>query len=93
MDSDRKPLTDAQRQALVKIIYPALLQIRLLGWAGNSEQAADLADAFHNLPVDIWQDHFDILRFRNVFLASYQRKYSGGADYMAMVDEVIAMQN
>jgi hypothetical protein len=50
MLADAKPLTDLQRQHLCELIYDALLEIRLHGWEGRAEQAADLAEAFHNLP-------------------------------------------
>jgi len=48
---DSRLLTDQQRQELCKILFKALLEIRKLGNEGKAEQAADVADAFHNLPA------------------------------------------
>jgi aminoglycoside phosphotransferase len=66
--------------------------MRLLGWAGKAQQAADLADAFHNLPTGMWQVDFNLQLFRDAFLVPYQQKYPQGRarDYVAMVDEIIA---
>ena len=95
MNPDAKPLTDAQRRKLCEMMYHAFVDLRLLGWAGKPEQAADLADAFHNLPNDIWHDDFDLEFFRDSFVGVYQRKYPEGQirDYVSMVDEIIAMRD
>lgn len=93
MNPDAKPLTEAQRRALCQMIHSAFLEIRSLGLSGT-EQAARLADAFHNLPNDLWWDKFSLTYFRDVFLSAYQAKYprSGDSnDYVAMVNEIIAM--
>lgn len=50
MKPETTPLTDAQRRKLCEMMYAAFVEMRMLGWEGKSEQAADLADAFHNLP-------------------------------------------
>jgi hypothetical protein len=95
MPPDAKPLTDAQRQALCQMMYRAFLEIRSLG-ASGTEQAARLADAFHNLPSDLWQDDFSLTFFRDAFLGAYQAKYprSGGCfDYVTMANEIIAMND
>lgn len=87
-----KPLTDVQRQALCRMMYQAFLEVRALGSTGTA-QASDLADAFHNLPIDMWSDHFSLLYFRDVFLAAYQNKYADAQkfNYIAMLDEIMAM--
>ena len=54
MHSDAKPMTDAQRKKLSEMMYWAFLEIRLLGSGGKAQQAADLADAFHNVPTGMW---------------------------------------
>ncbi len=86
-------LNDAQRRKLGEMMHYAFIEMRLLGWSGKAEQAADLADAFHNLPRDMWSDDFNIEFFRDAFLQVYQRKYPDGRlrDYLAMVGEVIDM--
>jgi hypothetical protein len=42
------------------MLYRAFLQIRMMGWAGKAEQAAELADLFHNLPQEMWRDYFSV---------------------------------
>ena len=89
----RDPLpTDEQRRRLCEMIAAAFVEIRLLGWEGKAQQAGDLADAFHNVPREMygwgkWSRHI----FRGM-LEHYQHKYpteeSGGRDYVAMFDEV-----
>jgi hypothetical protein len=94
MHPDAKVLTEAQRQKLCEMLYHAFIELRLLGWSGKAEQAADLADAFHNLPASLWKDDFSLRFFRDSFLGVYQRKYPEGRvrDYVAMLDEIIAMR-
>ncbi|HEY4952302.1 MAG TPA: hypothetical protein VII71_02835 [Verrucomicrobiae bacterium] len=95
MHPDSKPLTDAQRQKLCKILHHALVDLRMFGYAKNSEQVSDLADAFHNLPNELWQKDFSLSFFRDAFIAPYQKKYAGQGirNYIAMVDEIIAMKD
>ncbi len=95
MHSDAKPLTDTQRRRLCEMMHHAFVEMRLLGWGGKAEQAAELADAFHNLPVDIWRDDFSFQFFRDSFLGVYQRKYPEGRvrDYVAMADEIAALRD
>jgi len=87
-------ITDAQRKKLGEMMYFAFLEIRLLGWAGKSEQAADLADAFHNLPKGMWDKGFVLEHFRDAFLAAYQEKYPErhGRDYVKMVNKILRMR-
>jgi hypothetical protein len=95
MHPDSKLLTDMQREKLCEVMHQALLEIRLLGWGGKAVQAADLADAFHNVPRDMWRDDFSLKFFRDAFLEVYQRKYPEWhvRDYVAMVNEIIAMKD
>jgi len=93
MHPDSKPLTDAQRRELCKMIYRAFIEIRAMGSA-KATQASDLADAFHNLPNDIWRNDFSFQFFRNSFLMAYKNKYPTGTfDYVAMLDEIIALKD
>lgn len=73
------------------MMHHAFVEVRLLGWAGKADQAANLADAFHNLPTDIWKDDFSAQFFRDSFLAPYQKKYPvrSGIDYISMLDEIM----
>ena len=79
--------TDEQRRKLCRMLYMALLEMREVGWQGRPQQAADLADAFHNLPTGMWHDDFS-LDFFGQFLESYRRKYPDSFNYLTMLDEV-----
>jgi len=72
------------------MLFNALLEIRGLGSEGKAQQAADLADAFHNLPVYLWSGEFSLSIFRH-FLEEYQQMYPErrmGFDYVKMLDEI-----
>src|SRR5262245_47191195 len=87
--SEARSLTEQERQELGKILFNALLEIRALCWEGKSEQAADVANAFHNLPIYLWSDQFSLSLFRR-FLEEYQQKYQevGCFNYVEMLDEI-----
>jgi len=51
--SDPLP-TARQRELLGDMIHAAFVEVRVLGQAGHAEQAADLADAFHNISKVRW---------------------------------------
>jgi hypothetical protein len=85
---------DAQREALCVMMQRAFVEIRALGWSGKPEQAADLADAFHNLPTEVCRrGQWDVRVFRQM-LRHYQDKYgakdSRAGDYVAMLDSIIS---
>ena len=84
-------ITDDQRQKLCELMYWAFLEIRMLGSTGKAEQAADLADAFHNLPREMWKPDFALEEFRTFFLKDYHAKYPEGKvrNYLADVDAII----
>jgi hypothetical protein len=44
---DARLMTEQERQELCNILFNALLEIRMLGYEGKAEQAADVAHAFH----------------------------------------------
>jgi len=79
--------TDEQKRKLCHMLYMALLEIRAAGWDGRAQQAADLADAFHNLPMGLWHHDFS-LDFFHQFLESYRHKYPDSFDHLAALDEV-----
>ena len=87
---DSRKLTEAEREKLCKMIYYAFVEIRILGWHGKSEQSADLADVFHNLPILIYRDDFRFHLFSSA-LQSYQNKYSGSVtfNYLNMLNEIV----
>jgi len=88
----KKRPTDVQLQLLGEMLFKAFIELRALGWQGKAEQAADLADAFHNLPIQMFSDSFDWDLFSNSYLAAYQEKYPNRDffyhDYVAMLDKI-----
>lgn len=40
----------ARAEFYLRLLYWALLEVRLAGWDGKAERCASIADAFHNLP-------------------------------------------
>jgi hypothetical protein len=91
---DSRMPTDRERQELCKMLFDALIEIRLLGREGKAEQAADLADAFHNLPIYLWSNEFSFVFFRQ-FLKGYQEKYvgSGSFDYVKKLDRIMTAES
>jgi len=75
------------------MIHYAFVELRMLGWGGHSEQAADLADAFHNISKEMYGwGGFSWDIFRGM-LETYQRNWRGKSkvgdrDYVGMVDEI-----
>lgn len=92
MFQDSKMPTEWQRQKLCEMIHKAFLKIRILGWQGESEQAADLADAFHELPTMLYNENLSLNHFRQ-FLESYFRKYPQEKgtyfDFLHVLDKII----
>jgi hypothetical protein len=91
MHSEFKLLTETQRRMLCEMMHLAFLEIRNLDWTEHGQQAADLADAFHNLPHDMWESFFSLQMFRDGYLQPYQKKYpSCPTNYTAMLDGIIS---
>ncbi len=81
--------TPAQREQLCNLLYYAFAEIRVLGWAARADQATDLADAFHNLPKEMFgwgKFSWDMTRGN---LEAYQTRWQGHTqfDYVTMLDE------
>ncbi len=86
--------TEFQVEMLCQMMSCAFLEIRIFGWDGNAERAADLADAFQNLPNLLFSDEFDWELFRNTYLKNYQDNHSiSSFDYVAILDEIQAGVN
>lgn len=92
MANDQLP-TPKQREMLCDMIHYAFVELRLLGWEGKCEQAADLADAFHNIAKEMYGwGGFSWGTFRGM-LERYQRKWQDkaavhGIDFVELLDEV-----
>jgi hypothetical protein len=87
-------LSNEQREQLCEMIFHALVDIRALAWNGKAEQAADLADAFHNLPVVIWQPGFSCRYFRDYLLRYLQRcseEKRQHFNYIEMLDQITGL--
>ena len=86
--------TEKQRRLFCEMMYRGFLDMRGLGLQGKSEQAAALADAFHNLPIAMFQPEFDWGMSRAYF-QSYHTQYppQSGAEtnnYVASHDRIQA---
>lgn len=66
--------TPPQVRLLCEMMHRAFLEMRLLCWSGKSPQAAALADAFHNLPIEMFRDDFNWTLLRHD-LAAYQQQH------------------
>ena len=86
--SDCYRANEAQRQKLCEMLGWAFVHIRVLGWSGKAEIAADLADIFHSLPMDMWCDHLS-LNFLRRSLEFFQTRHSVDMQvYLKLLDEV-----
>jgi hypothetical protein len=83
--------TDEQKKKLCYLLFMALAEIRIAGTRGRSQEAADLADAFHNLPLGIWHEWFSLDIFRQ-HMETYCKKYPHSYDYLSAVDEIRRMR-
>jgi hypothetical protein len=78
-DDARMP-TDAERKFLSRLMYLAFVDMRALVLHGNPQQAKDVAEAFHNIPLLMYTDDFSFKVFQG-FLQNYQQKYSEKARF------------
>jgi len=90
--NESKPLSEKQIRLMGRLLQRAFLEIRYLGREGMAEQAADLADAFHNLPTYMFTQEFSWSIFRE-FLEEYQKRYPrpnehSYFDYLTFLDRV-----
>ncbi|GEP44923.1 hypothetical protein [Brevifollis gellanilyticus] len=88
------PLPTAEQQVrLSDMVAMAFVEIRLLGWAGRAEQASDLADAFHNIPREIFGWGRWSIGHTRAMLQCYQDKhhneeYPGRTNYVAIFNSI-----
>lgn len=92
MMSDKLP-TEKQKEMLCEMIAHAFIEIRILGWQNRSLQAADLADAFHNIPKEMYGWGSFSWHIFEGMLRSYQQKYhqekySGLCDYLLWLQRI-----
>ena len=90
---DAKLLGENQRRALSRLAYVAFCDMRMLGRAGKCEQVADLAEAFHNLPLMLWAEDFS-MKCQRDFLQRYQNKHGvrqSEFDYLAEFEKIAAL--
>ena len=96
-------LTVEQRELFCRMFYRVFVEIRILGRFGEAEQAGALADAFHNLPLEVFSKKVDFDRIK-MYIGFYQKKYprytklkglSFGEDndYLKTIDEIEALGN
>jgi hypothetical protein len=80
--------TEQQRSELCRLLHHVLVQIRFYGYHEKVTQMTDLADAFHNLPIEMIGDqgiHWDWLRGD---IQKYEMKYKGNLSGINLIDEI-----
>jgi hypothetical protein len=85
-------LNEEQIAKLFQMIHFAFTDIRMLANQGKAKQAADLADAFHNLPNDLRKNEVALEQFRDWYLKPYYEKHPEGTafNYVALVNDILA---
>ena len=78
--ADARMPTEPERQSLARLMYLAFCDLRALALNGQTQQAKDLAEAFHNIPLLMHTGDFSFKAFRD-FLERYQQKYEGQARF------------
>lgn len=86
---DAKLPTEAEQRHLARLMSLAFCELRLLSHKHQNEQAHDLADAFHNVPLHMYRDDFSFQFFRSL-LNDYQIKYKDrmAINYLAELDKL-----
>ena len=85
--------SESQWRALSRLAYVAFCDMRTLGREGKNQQVADLAEAFHNLPLMLWTENFSMNCQRDFFLR-YQKQHGvhhPSFDYLAEFEKIAAM--
>ncbi len=77
---DARMPTETERQSLSRLMYFAFCDLRALALNGQTQQAKDLSEAFHNIPLLMHTRDFSFKAFRD-FLERYQQKYEDKARY------------
>jgi hypothetical protein len=78
--ADARMPTEIEGQKLSRLMYVAFCDLRALALDGQTHQAKDLAEAFHNIPLLMHTGDFSFKAFRD-FLERYQQKYADKARY------------
>jgi hypothetical protein len=91
---DAKLPGEEQRKALARLACLAFLETRILGREGKATQVADLAEAFHNLPLMLWRSEFSMNCQRDFFVR-YREKHGAreGFDYVAELDKIAQLKD
>jgi hypothetical protein len=92
-EMDLKLITERQKELLNQMLFHAMVEIRNLCWGGQTEQAAALSDAFHELPSVMYSEQFSFSWFRKS-LEAYQTKHrtlddKREYDYTKMLDKAM----
>jgi hypothetical protein len=88
---ERDPLpTEKQKQALCELMQAAFVELRIL----DGEQAHDLANAFHNMPREMYGwGTWSVARTRTA-LQNYQLKHNDnlGVNYVELFNAIYPAQ-
>lgn len=88
---DARTLTDKERRCLTQLMYMAFVEMRALTLeVQGCKQAHDLADVFHNVPLQLYGDKFSIPWFLKC-LEHYQENYKASRviDFIAEWNKLI----
>ncbi|MBU0753844.1 MAG: hypothetical protein KJ645_01805 [Planctomycetes bacterium] len=87
---------DEQKAKLAKFVRLAFIEIRAISAEGRCKQASDLADAFHNMPREIYGCGKWSKSLTRGMMQDYQNKYhdedySPKYDYVSAFDDIFAV--
>jgi len=77
-----------RREALCLLLHRALVEIRFIADQGGAEQAAQLADAIHNVPLYMDSPTFDLPMLKGSlerYCRAYPRPVGDQFDYLSLV--------
>jgi hypothetical protein len=81
-------INEQELKYLCEMMHYAFLEIRVLCWQNKAEQAAELADVFHEIPQVMFFSNFNM----NLFierLKVYQEKYNPPLSYTTIINHII----
>ncbi|MEM7147254.1 MAG: hypothetical protein AAF591_19215 [Verrucomicrobiota bacterium] len=93
IEPDRILPTNEQQKALGQVMHRAFVAIRNLAYSNESEPIAELADVFHNLPAEMFDERNWDWNSLERSLQRFQEKFPKASpyDFAKMIDEIRSM--
>lgn len=87
---DRTLPTVAQQRELGQVMHRAFVAIRSLAYDKKPELISELADVFHNLPTEMFDEKIWDWNYLERSLQRFQEKFPKASpfDFAAMIDEI-----